>query len=114
MPTSTVIKLAPKLSIAALKTNIDRELTLCYCWRAINYWGSGHLELQIAIESLTLHFHYSKSTAYRILSSGDSIFWDERSISGVNSLQIEIYGVKRSNGYSDTPVVVSSKFRLLI
>jgi len=74
MHTSTVIKLVPKLSIAALKTNIDRELTLCYCLRAINYWGSGHLELQMAIESLTLHFHYSKSTTYRILSGGDGVF----------------------------------------
>ena len=65
MPPRT-IRLVPNLSIAALKHGLNKELSLWYCLRDINYWGSGHLELQMATEALALHFHYSKSTAYRI------------------------------------------------
>lgn len=40
--------------------------------------------------------------------------WVKRPLENVNSLQIEIYGVKGVTGYPDTPAIVSSKFRLLI
>ena len=96
------IRLVPNLSIAALQRGLDKELAMWYCLRAINSWGSGHLELQIAVDALNLWFHYSKSTAYRILGSGDGIFWEKRSISGINRLQIEIYGLKKVARYFDT------------
>ncbi len=42
-------------------------------------------------------------------------YWAKWPMKNINSLQIEIYGVKRINRYSDTlPAVVSSKFRFLI
>ncbi len=97
------IRLIPNLSIAALQHGLDKELAMWYCLRAINHWGSGHLEAQIAIKALTLHFHYSKSTAYRILSSGNGVFWDERTISGTHRLQIKICSLKKVTRYFNTP-----------
>ncbi len=94
MPPSKV-RLIPNLSIVALKRRLGKELALWYCLRAINYWGSGRLDLQMAIDALMQQFYYSKGTACRILSSGDGIFWEKRSISGINRLQIEIYGLKK-------------------
>jgi len=101
MPPSKV-RLVPTLSIAALQRGLDKELALWLCLRAINYWGSGRLELQTAIDALTIWFHYSKSTAYRILGSGAGIFWDERPIRGISRFQIKIYSLKKVAGYFDT------------
>ena len=75
MPTSTVIRLVPKLSIAALRRGLDKELAMWYCLRAINCWGSGRLDLEAAVAGLIAIFGYSKSTAYRILGNGDGVFW---------------------------------------
>ena len=86
----STVRIIPRLSIAALQHGLDKELALWYCLRAINFWGSGHLDIQMAVEALVLHFHYSKSAAYRIISSGDGIFWDKRSIRGINSLYFQI------------------------
>ncbi len=99
---SRPIRLIPYLSIAALKHGLDKELAMWYCLRAINYWGSGHLALQVAIEALVLNFHYSKSTAYRILSSGEGIFWEKRPVKGINKLYLQIYGLKQVARYLDT------------
>jgi len=92
--------LVSKPSIAALKAKLDKELALWYCLSAINHWGSGRLDLEDAVGGLTLVFDYSRSTAYRILSTGDGIFGEERPLKNVNRLQIEIYGVKRVARYS--------------
>ena len=89
-----LVRLVPGPPLAALKAHLDKELAVWYCLRSINHWGNGHLDLQMAIETLVVHFHYSKSITCRILSSGDGIFWEKRSISGINRLQIEIYGLK--------------------
>lgn len=102
MPPRTVVRLVPTLSIAALQRGLDKELALWLCLRAINYWGSGYLELQTAIDALTIWFHYPKSTAYRILGSGAGIFWDERPIRGISRLQIKIYSLKKVARYFDT------------
>ena len=96
------IRLVPNLSIAALQRGLDKELAMWYCLRAINYWGSGRLELQMTIDALTLWFHYSKSIAYRILGSGDGIFWEKRSMRGVNRLYLKIYGLKEVAKYFNT------------
>lgn len=98
MPPSKV-RLIPTLSIAALQHGRDKELAMWYCLRAINHWGSGHLELQMAIEALVLHFHYSKSTVCRIIGSGDGILWEKRPIKGVNRLYLQIYGLKKVARY---------------
>ncbi len=103
MPTSTVVRLVSKLSIAALKAKLDKELALWYCLRAINHWGSGRLDLEVAVGGLTSVFDYSRSTAYRILSTGDGIFGEERPLKNINRLQIEICGVKRVARYSGYP-----------
>ena len=102
MPTSTVIRLVPKLSIAALRAKLNKELARWYCLRAINHWGSGHLGLEDAIDTHVSLFGYSASMAYRTLTGDDGLLtkWPMKNI---NRLQIEIYGVKRITGYSDTP-----------
>ncbi|MFC1860052.1 hypothetical protein ACFLYC_00550 [Chloroflexota bacterium] len=101
MPPRT-IRLVPQLSVAALQHGFDKELAMWYCLRAINHWGSGHLDLQMAIEVLVLHFHYSKSSAYRILSAGDGLFWNRRPIRKINRLYLQIYGLKKVARYFDT------------
>ena len=93
------IRLIPNLSIAALQHGLAKELAMWYCLRAINHWGSGCLELQMAVEALALHFHYSRSTAYRILSSGDGVFWEKRYVSDTSRPQIKIHGLKRLAKY---------------
>ena len=97
-----IVRLVPGLSLAVLKAHLDKELAMWYCLRAINHWGSGHLGLHMAIEALALHFRYSRSTAYRILSSGDGIFWEKRHISVTGRPQIRIYSLKRVARYFDT------------
>ncbi len=96
------VRLIPNLSVTALKRGVDKELALWHCLKASNYWVSGRLDLQMAIDALMQQFYYLKSAAYRILSSGDGIFWEKRSISGINRLQIKIYGFKKVARYLDT------------
>ncbi len=55
MPTSTVVRLVPKLSIAAIKDKLDRELTLWYCLRARNHRGSGCLGLE---DDINIHVSF--------------------------------------------------------
>jgi hypothetical protein len=44
-------------------------------------------------------FGYSKTMVYRILSTGDGIFGEERSLKNINRLQLKIYSVKRVSRY---------------
>ena len=94
--------LVSHLSVATLQHGLDKELALWYCLRAINYWGSGRLELEMAIDALTFWFHYSRSTAYRILGSGNEIFWEKRPLEKINRLQIKIYSLKKVARCFDT------------
>ncbi len=103
MPTNTVIRLGPKLSIAAPRAKLDRELARWYCLRARNHWGSRLLDLKDAADTLVSLFGYSASVVCRILSGGDGLFWTKWPMKNINSLQIEICGVKRSTGYSGYP-----------
>ncbi len=103
MPHRTVVRLVPKLSIAALKAKLDRELTLWYCLRARNHWGSGRLGLEDAIDTHVSVFGYSASMAYGTLTDDDGLFLTKWPMKNINSLQIEIYWVKRNTRYSDTP-----------
>ena len=73
MPPRTVVRLVPELSIAALKSKRDKELCLWLCLRAINYWGSGHLELETAVASLKTFFGYSESSVYMGNPVSDSL-----------------------------------------
>jgi len=94
MPPRT-IRLVPNLSVAAIKTKLDKELAMWYCLRAINHWGSGNLDLECAVKALANKFGYSRSTAYRILNAGEGIFWDKRPLKKTNRVQIRIYGLQR-------------------
>ena len=96
-PLPGTIRIVPRFSTAAIQCELDKELSLWYCLRAINFWGSGHLSLRMAIEALGLHFHCSKSTVCKILSSGEGIFWDKRLLQKMNRLQIKIYGLEGRN-----------------
>ncbi len=103
MPTSTIFRLVPKLSIAALKAKLDRELTLWYRLRARNHWGSGHLGLEDAIDNHVSSFGYSASMVYRTLTDDNGLFLTKWPMKNINSLQIEIYWVKRLTRYSNIP-----------
>ncbi len=103
MPTSTVFRLVPKLSIAALKAKFDRELARWYCLRAINHWSSGHLDLEDTVDTLVSLFGCSTSMDYRTLTDGGSLFWTRWPMKNINRLQIEIYGVKSIARYSGYP-----------
>ena len=107
MPHKTVVRLVPKLSIAALEAKLDRELALWYCLRAINHWGSGHLGLEDVADTLVSLFGYSTSIADRTLTGDDGLFWAKWPMKNINRLQIEIYGVKRITRYSGYPNLVS-------
>jgi hypothetical protein len=71
------IKLIPGLFIACLKTNADKQLALWYCLRSVNRSGSGTIDLSDALNSLISKFHYSKTTVYRILKTGEGMFWED-------------------------------------
>ena len=114
MLTSTVVRLVPKLSIAALKAKLDRELALWYCVTARNHRVSRRLGLEDAIDTHVSLFGYSAGMAYGTLTGDDGLFLTKWPMKNINSLQIEICGVKRNTRYSVPPVVVSSKFRFLI
>ena len=90
MPTSTVVRLVPKLSITALKAKLDRELTPWYCLRARNHWGNGRLGLEDATDTHASLFGYSASMVYRTLTDDDVLFLTKWPMKNINSLQIEI------------------------
>ena len=94
------IRLMLNLSVVALRRELDKQLAMWYCLGAMGYWGSGCLDLQMAVETLTNWFRYSKSSAYRIFDSVDGIFRGKRTIGGVNKLEVEIYSVKRVVKYT--------------
>ncbi|MFC2067890.1 hypothetical protein ACFLTP_02610 [Chloroflexota bacterium] len=100
--TSGVIRLIPSLSIAAIHHRLDKEISMWYCLRAINHWGSGYLDMSYAVNSLASDFYYSRSTAYRILNSGDGVFWSLQQGKGVSRLQIKISGLVRVASYLNT------------
>jgi hypothetical protein len=94
------VKLCGELSAAALKSGLDKELGLWYELRSINYWGSGRLAVDDAIDVLVSHFGYSERTVRRLLKSGNGIFW-RIPTNGylVRRTKIEIYGLLRMSGY---------------
>jgi len=104
MPTSTVVSLVAKLSIAALKAMLNRELVLLYCLTARNHRGRGCLGLEDAIDTHVSLFGYSASMAYGTLTDDDGLFLTKWSMKNINRLQIEIYGVKRVTRYSGYPL----------
>ncbi len=90
------IKLFPRLSVAALKARLDKELALWYELRALNSWGSGRLDLNDVLASLVSSFGYSQATAYRLLRAGDGKLWDIYQSPRLPGLsQIKIYGLFR-------------------
>jgi len=99
--TPKTIRIVPNISIAALQAKLDKQLAMWYCLRAINQWGSGRLDMEYAVKSSVADFGYSRGTAYRILSTGNGIFWDKRPLTKINRLQIKIYGLQKVAKYFD-------------
>jgi hypothetical protein len=97
------VRLAPQLSIAALKSNLEKEISTWYCLRALNYWGSGRLDLADAVRGLILVFGYSQSAAYRILKSGDGTFWIKQRSPLTKDIVVRIYGLPRVAEYLRSP-----------
>jgi hypothetical protein len=96
------IKLCGELSAAVLKSGLDKEPGLWYELRSINYWGSGRLTVNNAIDVLVSHFGYSERTVRRILKSGNGVLWQIHSGGYVKrSNKIQIYGLLRVSRYLD-------------
>ncbi|MBA7624944.1 hypothetical protein ES703_32364 [subsurface metagenome] len=103
--TPLVVRLYPRLSAAALKAGLDKELALWYELRAINANGSSRLLLNDTLATLVGHFGYTQSTAYRLLSDGDGKLWQIRPSPGTLVPVIKIQGLLRVAEYLDTPGV---------
>ena len=97
---SQTIRLVPGLSVATIKAKLDKELSLWYCLRCINSWGSGVLTQQNAIDALICRFNYSRSAAYRILQVGDGLFWEKRARDGTTVIVLS--GLQKLADYFDT------------
>jgi hypothetical protein len=90
------VKFYKELSAAALKTKLDKEVTVWYELRASNVTtGCGKLNLCDAVPDLIRHFGYSEATIYRILRSGDGIFWDLYQPSGAPGRSLIVRGSYR-------------------
>lgn len=69
------LRLIPSLSARVLQTKQDKELALWYGLRSLDTQGSGVINTARAIEQLCYYFHYSPRTIFRLLASGENIFW---------------------------------------
>ena len=76
------VRLVPNLSAAAFREKQSKELTVWYCLRAINHWGSGVIDKGRAISGLIDYFGYSLPTAYRHLILGEGHFWQTENVTG--------------------------------
>lgn len=69
------LRLIPSLSARVLQIKQDKELALWYGLRSLDTQGSGVINTARAIEQLQYYFHYSLRTVFRLLASGENIFW---------------------------------------
>lgn len=115
------VKVWAPLSAAASKPQvIDRvivrdkcsdSLALWHCLRAINSWGSGFLDFDMALDSLISTFHFSARTAYRQLNKGNNVFW---TLTYHNAQRrIQIYSLKMVSQYLDTYLSGDKHSRLI-
>ena len=66
------VKLYPELSCAALKARLDKEM---FVWCELrSFTGSGRVGFNSVLAALVPDY-YSKATLYRLLKSGDGVFW---------------------------------------
>jgi hypothetical protein len=66
----------PDLTNASFKLKKSREYTMWLELKALNKTGSGVLPLKETIQDLKEHFNYSQSKTYRLLDSGNGIFFE--------------------------------------
>ncbi|MBA7638412.1 hypothetical protein ES703_46068 [subsurface metagenome] len=72
------LKLYPKISEAALRAKLDKELAAWHELRCLDVPGCGWLLYRDAVAGLTRLFGYPYGTPERILSLGEGKFWDIR------------------------------------
>ena len=87
------VRLIPDISAKGLKDHKATELSLWYCLRAINHWGSGVLDMEFALQALIDTFGYNRRTVYRQLAKGESIFWTVIPQNGTS--RIYIHGISK-------------------
>ena len=87
------IRLIPDISANGLKDHKANELSLWYCLRAINHWGSAVLDMEVALQALIDTFGYSRRTVYRQLAKGKSVFWTVIPRNGTS--RIYIHGISK-------------------
>lgn len=84
-----IVRLAPDLSASALKTKQDKEYALWLCLRALNYSGSGYIDLEPAIEKLYQVFGYKRRTVFATLELGEGVFWTRIAIKRGTTIKIK-------------------------
>ncbi len=87
------IRFIPDISAKGLKDHKANELSLWYCLRAINHWGSAVLDMEVALQALIDTFGYSKRTVYRQLAKGNGVFWTVIPRNGTS--RIYIHGISK-------------------
>ena len=86
------VRLIPDLSAAAFRNKKTNELCLWLCLRSLNWWGSGLLNTEVAIQGLQDIFNYSSQQLARQLKQGNGQFWQ---VTGQNGRAvIQIYALK--------------------
>jgi len=95
-----IVRLVPDLSASAFRNKKLNELSLWYCLRSLNYWGSGKMSLELAKEGLKNEFGYTPRILARHLALGNGSFWDITSQKWGS--QIKIYALKTVCQYLST------------
>ena len=99
-PGGFTIRLIPDLSAAAFRNKKTNELCLWLCLRSLNWWGSGILNTEVAIQGLQDIFNYSPRQLARVLNQGNGSFWQ---VTGQNGRAvIQIYALKTVCQYLNT------------
>lgn len=87
------VKLYPELCSAALKAKLDKELCL---WSELRcFTGAGRVSLNSVLAALVPD-DYSQATLYRVLGSGDGVFWHIWQADKLHpDVKIEYFGLQK-------------------
>ncbi|MBA7615864.1 hypothetical protein ES703_23153 [subsurface metagenome] len=110
------VRLIPDVSAAALKQKQTKEIILWHCLRAIDNdlnHGNSHLLLETALEQLQSRFHFTESTAYRLILDAKGKVLDIDTSGHDRRTRIEIYGRKKIILGLGIEQITDSHFRTL-
>ncbi len=95
------VRLYPQFCQETLKADKDKEYSLWSVLRAHDSWGQGRLDQSRTVNHLTEEGVYSRRSLYRLLKSGEGIFWGiDPTIKGG---AIRMHGLQAVADYFDLP-----------